>query len=83
MRGNVATSLSAMISTGLQVPFDHELVIARPGPRTGIDGLALAGAFTDTGWPATMEGAVRSGHAAADVALASLGSERAIVEVAP
>jgi len=54
----------------------------RPGPRTGIDGLALAGAFTDTGWPATMEGAVRSGHAAADVALASLGSERAIVEVA-
>jgi uncharacterized protein with NAD-binding domain and iron-sulfur cluster len=28
-------------------------------------GLAVAGAWTDTGWPATMEGAVRSGHAAA------------------
>jgi squalene-associated FAD-dependent desaturase len=54
----------------------------RPGSRTGIEGLALAGAFTDTGWPATMEGAVRSGHAAAEVALASLGSERAIAEVA-
>ncbi len=37
----------------------------RPGTRTQIDGLALAGAFTDTGWPATMEGAVRSGLAAA------------------
>jgi monoamine oxidase len=27
--------------------------------------MLLAGAWTDTGWPATMEGAVRSGHAAA------------------
>jgi squalene-associated FAD-dependent desaturase len=39
--------------------------VLRPGPRTGIDGLYLAGAWTDTGWPATMEGAVRSGVAAA------------------
>jgi squalene-associated FAD-dependent desaturase len=54
----------------------------RPGPRTGVKGLALAGAWTDTGWPATMEGAVRSGHAAARVALAALGSERAFQEVA-
>src|SRR5579884_3794687 len=37
----------------------------RPAPRTRLPGLALAGAFTDTGWPATMEGAVRSGLAAA------------------
>jgi squalene-associated FAD-dependent desaturase len=37
----------------------------RPGPRTAIAGLVLAGAWTDTGWPATMEGAVRSGLAAA------------------
>jgi squalene-associated FAD-dependent desaturase len=41
----------------------------RPGPRTGIEGLALAGAWTATGWPATMEGAVRSGLAAAREAL--------------
>ncbi|UGS38775.1 hydroxysqualene dehydroxylase HpnE [Capillimicrobium parvum] len=41
----------------------------RPGPRTGMPGLALAGAWTDTGWPATMESAVRSGHAAAREAL--------------
>ena len=52
----------------------------RPGPRTAVAALALAGAFTDTGWPATMEGAVRSGHAAAEVALAALGRERAIAE---
>jgi squalene-associated FAD-dependent desaturase len=42
----------------------------RPGPRTAQAGLAVAGAWTDTGWPATMEGAVRSGHAAALVCLA-------------
>ena len=37
----------------------------RPGTRTRVDGLYLAGAWTDTGWPATMESAVRSGVAAA------------------
>jgi squalene-associated FAD-dependent desaturase len=37
----------------------------RPPARTGQPGLVLAGSWTDTGWPATMEGAVRSGHAAA------------------
>jgi hydroxysqualene dehydroxylase len=42
----------------------------RPGTRTGVDGLYLAGAWTDTGWPATMEGAVRSGLAAARAVLA-------------
>lgn len=50
----------------------------RPGPRTAIRGLLLAGAWTDTGWPATMEGAVRSGHTAAREALAALERERAI-----
>jgi hydroxysqualene dehydroxylase len=41
----------------------------RPGTATALPGLALAGAWTDTGWPATMEGAVRSGIAAARHAL--------------
>jgi squalene-associated FAD-dependent desaturase len=45
----------------------------RPGARTAIDGLVLAGAWTDTGWPATMEGAVRSGQTAAAQALATSG----------
>jgi squalene-associated FAD-dependent desaturase len=38
----------------------------RPCPRSGLDKLWLAGAWTATGWPDTMEGAVRSGAAAAD-----------------
>jgi len=33
----------------------------RPGAATALPGLVLAGAWTDTGWPDTMEGAVRSG----------------------
>jgi len=37
----------------------------RPGAGTGQTGLVLAGAWTDTGWPDTMEGAVRSGLIAA------------------
>ena len=45
----------------------------RAGPRTQVQGLALAGAWTATGWPATLEGAVMSGHAAARVALESSG----------
>ncbi|MER0449402.1 hydroxysqualene dehydroxylase HpnE [Streptomyces sp. Edi4] len=45
----------------------------RPPARTRADGLYLAGAWTATGWPATMEGAVRSGFSAAGAALAALG----------
>lgn len=41
----------------------------RPAAATGVPGVALAGAWTATGWPATMEGAVRSGHSAAEVLL--------------
>ncbi|MBE4738711.1 MULTISPECIES: hydroxysqualene dehydroxylase HpnE [Streptomyces] len=48
----------------------------RPGARTKAPGLYLAGAWTATGWPATMESAVRSGIAAADAALAAAGRPR-------
>jgi hydroxysqualene dehydroxylase len=41
----------------------------RPDTRSGLDGVWLAGAWTDTGWPDTMEGAVRSGITAAEAAL--------------
>ena len=37
----------------------------RPGATTRLPGLVLAGAWTNTGWPDTMEGAVRSGLSAA------------------
>lgn len=41
----------------------------RPGPRIGIANLALAGDWTATGLPATIEGAIRSGRRAAQVIL--------------
>ncbi|MFJ5641964.1 hydroxysqualene dehydroxylase HpnE [Streptomyces sp. NPDC093223] len=48
----------------------------RPGTRTKAPGLYLAGAWTATGWPATMESAVRSGVNAADAVLRTLGRSR-------
>ncbi|MFJ8577876.1 hydroxysqualene dehydroxylase HpnE [Micromonospora sp. NPDC093277] len=46
----------------------------RPATTTRLPGLVLAGAWTDTGWPDTMEGAVRSGQEAADVVARQLAS---------
>jgi monoamine oxidase len=51
----------------------------RPGPVTRVPGLYLAGAWTDTGWPATMEGAVRSGLAAARAAVGLTTATRELV----
>lgn len=45
----------------------------RSSSRTALAGLALAGAWTSTGWPPTMEGAVRSGVNAARAALVGCG----------
>lgn len=39
----------------------------RPGTRTALANLFLAGDWTDTGLPATIEGAIRSGRAAAAI----------------
>jgi squalene-associated FAD-dependent desaturase len=44
----------------------------RPVTRTGVPGLFLAGDWIDTGLPATIEGAVISGHRAAAAALESI-----------
>ena len=46
----------------------------RPGARTAFENLSLAGAWTRTGWPSTMEGAVRSGYLAAEAATGAMGS---------
>ena len=40
---------------------------ARPATETGVRGFFLAGDWIDTGLPATIESAVRSGHRAADL----------------
>ena len=43
----------------------------RPGPRTESPNLFLAGEWTDTGWPSTMESAVISGYNAAAAVMSS------------
>jgi squalene-associated FAD-dependent desaturase len=54
----------------------------RPPQRTPVDGLFLAGDWTDTGWPATMEGAVRSGYLAAEGILRDLDRPTRLVRPA-
>lgn len=49
------------------------LAAHRPSQKTSIENLFLAGDWTDSGWPATMEGAVRSGYKAAEFTSGSLG----------
>ncbi len=49
----------------------------RPGAVTSRPGLLLAGAWTDTGWPDTMEGAVRSGRTAAQELIHGLATSAA------
>ncbi len=52
----------------------------RPGNATAIPNLFLAGDWTKSGWPATMEGAVRSGYLAAEAVLKSFGSSGRFVQ---
>jgi squalene-associated FAD-dependent desaturase len=48
----------------------------RPGQASPLTNLFLAGDWTATGWPATMEGAVRSGYLAAEKLQAQAGRPR-------
>lgn len=52
----------------------------RPAQATPIPNLFLAGDWTATGWPATMEGAVRSGYLAAEAILERLGRSEKLVQ---
>ena len=52
----------------------------RPIQRTSIGGLFLAGDWTATGWPATMEGAVRSGYLAAEAVLRLAGTPQKFLQ---
>ncbi len=60
LRSRVVVERDATISV---VPDVDQL---RPGPRCSIANLFLAGDWTNTGWPGTMEGAVISGYRAAE-----------------
>lgn len=82
--GQVYDELATVFPALRQAQIIHALVIkerqatfsAVPGSlanrlptQTPLPGLYLAGAWTDTGWPATMEGAIRSGQRAAQAVI--------------
>ena len=52
----------------------------RPAQRSPLQGLFLAGDWTLTGWPSTMEGAVRSGYLAAEAILSDAGTPRKFLQ---
>jgi squalene-associated FAD-dependent desaturase len=52
----------------------------RPVQTSPIDNLFVAGDWTNTGWPATMEGAVRSGYLAAEALLSRVGRPEKLVQ---
>ncbi|MCH8923822.1 MAG: FAD-dependent oxidoreductase, partial [Planctomycetes bacterium] len=74
LRHRVVTQTHAVFSP--QVGVDR----LRPPQKTAIPNLFLAGDWTATGWPATMEGAVRSGYLAAEGALALLGRRVSLLQ---
>jgi hydroxysqualene dehydroxylase len=57
----------------MQTPAESE---RRPPAQTNLANLVLAGDWTATGLPATIEGAIRSGDSAADLLLRSVSVER-------
>jgi uncharacterized protein with NAD-binding domain and iron-sulfur cluster len=73
LRGRVVTEHAATFSA---VPGVDRW---RPGPVSPVENLYLAGDWTDTGWPATMEGAVRSGYRAAEAVLRRAGTPATVV----
>jgi squalene-associated FAD-dependent desaturase len=52
----------------------------RPAQKSPLSGLFLAGDWTLTGWPSTMEGAVRSGYLAAEAILSEAGTPRKLLQ---
>jgi zeta-carotene desaturase len=52
----------------------------RPKQGTKMAGLFFAGDWTATGWPATMEGAVRSGYLAAEAVLLAAGTPQKFLQ---
>jgi squalene-associated FAD-dependent desaturase len=65
LRSRVVTEPHAVFARNAQTE------AVRPNAATPVPGLFVAGDWTNTGWPATMEGAVRSGYAAARAVLKS------------
>jgi len=77
-----ATVLRARVVTEHAATFSAVPGVDRWRPRqtTPLDNLFLAGDWTATGWPATMEGAVRSGYLAAEALLRRTGTHATLVQ---
>jgi uncharacterized protein with NAD-binding domain and iron-sulfur cluster len=52
----------------------------RPPQASPLGNLFVAGDWTATGWPATMEGAVRSGYLAAEALLARVDRKERLIQ---
>ena len=74
LRARVVTEHAATFSAGPGV--DRW----RPHQASPIPNLFLAGDWTATGWPATMEGAVRSGYLAAEAILGHMGRKESLLQ---
>jgi protoporphyrinogen oxidase len=74
LRARVVTEHTATFSA---VPGVDRWRVPQESP---IPNLAVAGDWTDTGWPATMEGAVRSGYRAAEVVLRRTGQPATLLQ---
>jgi squalene-associated FAD-dependent desaturase len=83
-RGELAEILPASRDARLEKATVVKEILATFSPQPGVDkwrlpqkssvaNLYLAGDWTRTGWPSTMEGAVRSGYLAAEAVLAGFG----------
>jgi len=72
----------ATVIKEVSATFSPELGVDRfrPAQDFGVRNLFLAGDWTQTGWPSTMEGAVRSGYLAAEAVLARLGRPQKLIQ---
>jgi squalene-associated FAD-dependent desaturase len=77
-----ANVLKATVIKDVNATFSPEPGVDRwrPAQATPIGNLFLAGDWTRTGWPSTMEGAVRSGYLAAEAALAHFGRPAVLLQ---
>jgi squalene-associated FAD-dependent desaturase len=74
LKGTVIKETSATFSPTLASD------LWRPAQKSPLAGLFLAGDWTSTGWPSTMEGAVRSGYLAAEAILSDTGTPRKFLQ---
>ncbi len=72
----------ATVIKEVMATFSPELGVDRyrPAQKTSVENLYLAGDWTLTGWPSTMEGAVRSGYLAAEAVLAGFGRAQTFLQ---